>query len=137
MTIKKLVFTLFVSLFIVSHAMAADEVELEKEPFSEERFTELQEAGEVILVDVFAEWCPTCAKQQEILHQYRQDNPDKNLHILEVNFDEDKEWVRHFRAPRQSTFLLFKGDNQYWFSVAETDPDVIAEELDKAFESVY
>lgn len=131
---KKLTFTLFMPLILVLHVFAAGNAELEKEPFTEERFKELQEAGEVIMVDVFAEWCPTCAKQNEILQQFRQDNPGKTFYVLEVNFDKDKQWVRHFRAPRQSTLLLFNGEEQYWFSVAETDPDVIAEELNKAIE---
>ncbi|MEX0681566.1 MAG: thioredoxin family protein [Balneolales bacterium] len=129
---KQIVFALLVPLLLVSTVLATGNAELEKEPFTEERFKELQEAGEVILVDVFADWCPTCARQQEILEQYRQDHPEKTFHIMEVNFDNNKEWVRHFRAPRQSTLLLFSGEEQYWFSVAETDPDVIAAELDKA-----
>ncbi|WP_043316275.1 thioredoxin family protein [Microbulbifer sp. HZ11] len=104
----------------------------EKEPFSEQRFNQLKAAGEVVLVDVFAEWCPTCAKQQEVLKQYRAQNPDKQFHVLVVDFDQDKEWVRHFRAPRQSTLVLFAGEEQTWFSVAETRPEVIARELDKA-----
>lgn len=124
--------TFFILLLAISNAIAGNDVELEKEPFTEERFEELQNAGQVILVDVFADWCPTCAKQGEILQQYRQNNPDKKFYILEVNFDDDKQWVRHFRAPRQSTLLLFSGEEQYWFSVAETDPDVIAEQLDRA-----
>ena len=103
-----------------------------KEPFSEQRFNELKAAGEVVLVDVFAEWCPTCAKQQKVLQEYREQNPDKAFHVLVVDFDKDKEWVRHFRAPRQSTLVLFVGDKQTWFSVAETRLDVIGAELDKA-----
>lgn len=86
-----------------------------------------------MLVEVFADWCSTCARQQEVIKAYVADNPGKDLHILEVNFDRDKEWVRHFRAPRQSTLLLYSGEDQIWFSVAETRPAVIKAEFDKAF----
>jgi len=124
----RIALVLFTLTFYSQGALALD-----KEPFSAERFAALQAAGEVILVDVYATWCSTCKKQQEALAAYRAANPDKTLHILEVDFDRDKEQVRAFRAPRQSTLLLYKGEQQYWFSVAETRPNVIAAELDKAF----
>lgn len=125
--IKKLSLITILALGLATSALAQ-----QKEPFDEARFKALKAAGEVVLVDVFAEWCPTCAKQQEVLKQYRAQNPDKRFHVLVVDFDQDKEWVRHFRAPRQSTLVLFVGEEQTWFSVAETRPEVIARELDKA-----
>ena len=47
----------------------------EKEPFTQDRFEELQAAGEVVLVDVFATWCPTCAKQQKACLLYTSPSP--------------------------------------------------------------
>lgn len=116
-----------------SLATALDNVALEKEPFSEQRFAELQRDNAVILVDVYADWCSTCAKQQAVLAAYRQANPDNQFHILEVNFDQDKEQVKALRAPRQSTLLLYNGTEQYWYSVAEIREAVIFAELDKVF----
>lgn len=120
-------FLLVIMTFAVNFAYA-----LEKEKFTQERFDALQKAGEVVLVDVFATWCPTCKKQQAAIESYRSNNPDKTFYVLEVDFDSQKEFVKQFRAPRQSTLLLYKGDKQFWFSVAETRPEVIAAELDKA-----
>ena len=108
-----------------------------KEPFTQERFDQLQSAGEVVLIDVYATWCPTCAKQQAVLEAYKKANPDKNLHTLVVDYDKQKDVVKAFRAPRQSTLLLFKGAKQHWFSVAETREQVIAEALDKTFSYNY
>ena len=105
---------------------------LEKEPFSNERFAELQQAGELVLIDVFADWCSTCAKQQEILKKYLAEHPDVDLHILEVNYDKDRNYVRQLRAPRQSTLLLYKGEDQFWYSVAETREDVIFDAINRA-----
>lgn len=125
---KKFAAILFATFALVSQAMALD-----KEPFSDARFAQLQSEGKVVLVDVYADWCPTCKKQQTALQAYRDANPDKVFHILEVDFDKDKAQVSALRAPRQSTLLLYKGSKQFWFSVAETRPDVIAAELNKAF----
>lgn len=104
----------------------------EKEKFNLERFETLQKAGEVVLVDVYASWCSTCKKQQTAINSYRENNPDKMFYVLEVDFDSQKEFVKQFRAPRQSTLLIYKGDRQFWFSVAETRSEVIASEIDKA-----
>lgn len=103
-----------------------------REPFSEERFSVLQDEGALVLIDVWARWCPTCAAQKKVLERYAENRPDSPLHILVVDFDEQKEWVRHFRAPRQSTFLLYQGEKQLWFSVAETNADKIFQALDSA-----
>ncbi|MDZ4297761.1 MAG: thioredoxin domain-containing protein [Moraxellaceae bacterium] len=123
-----------ISFFVCFWALLATPAfALEKEPFTEQRFAELQAENQVILVDVFADWCSTCKKQQEVLQAYRQANPDKLFHILTVDFDTDKQQVRALRAPRQSTLLLYKGDKQYWFSVAETRAEVISAEINKVF----
>lgn len=120
-------FLLFLILFGFNFAHS-----FEKEKFNLERFETLQKAGEVVLVDVYATWCSTCKKQQTAINSYRENNPDKMFYVLEVDFDSQKEFVKQFRAPRQSTLLIYKGDRQFWFSVAETRPEVIASELDKA-----
>jgi hypothetical protein len=52
-----------------------------KESFTPERFAALQQQGALILVDVYADWCGTCAKQQQILAEYREQHPDVPLHI--------------------------------------------------------
>lgn len=109
---------------------------LEKEPFSMERFEKLQSQNELVLVDIYASWCGTCAEQQEILQSYMEDHPDVDLHVLEVDFDEDKEWVSHFRAPRQSTILIYAGKERYSYTVAETDQDRLYEEINQAADAL-
>ncbi len=105
---------------------------LESEPFSNERFAELQADGELVLIDIFAPWCPTCARQHEVLKAYRAAHPGVDLHILSVDYDKDRQYVRQLRAPRQSTLLLYKGETQFWYSVAETREDVIFEAINRA-----
>ncbi|HMW20106.1 MAG TPA: thioredoxin family protein [Nitrosomonas sp.] len=124
---------LFIALMsIVITLSSAAQAAVEKEAFTEARYNELRRSGKVFLVDIYATWCPTCAKQQDILATYGENNPQQNLNVLVVDFDNDKKWVRYFKAPRQSTLLLYSGDEQLWFSVGETRYDVIAGELDKA-----
>lgn len=122
-------------LLTLAHTVSASAVQ--KEPYSEKRFMQLQASNAVVLIDVYAPWCPTCTKQQKILADYRKANPAKKFTILEVDYDSQREAVRFFKAPRQSTLLLYRGNKQHWFSVAETRAEVIAAELDKAISYNY
>lgn len=107
----------------------------EKEDFTEARFAELQAQGAVVLVDIVADWCPTCAVQQEALAAFQESHQDAPLHILTIDFDDQKELVTRFQAPRQSTLILYRGEEQIWFSVAETRQDVIFQELLQALDA--
>lgn len=120
-----------VTLALSAGAAAAQDTQ-SKAPFTPERFAELQEQNALVLLDVFATWCPTCAQQQKVLADYRDQHPDVPLHTLTIDFDEQKEFVRKYGAPRQSTLILFRGEERIWFSVAETRADVIFAELNKA-----
>ena len=111
---------LFVAALLFSLPLSVTALAAEKESFTPQRFDALQKSGALVLIDVHASWCSTCAKQQAILERFEQKHPDVPLHILQLDFDKQKEWVRHFKVPRQSTLLLFKGAEQRWFSVAET-----------------
>lgn len=120
------------TIMIVTAAGGAVAQEPDKEPFTEERFEALQEQGAYVLLDVFADWCPTCAAQQKVLAAFQEQHPDAPLHILTIDFDDQKDLVRRFRAPRQSTLILYHGTEQIWFSVAETREDPIFEALGQA-----
>lgn len=101
-------------------------------PFTEARFDSLQAVDALILVDIWAAWCPVCAMQEKALARYKEMYPDSPIHFLKVDFDSQKKWVTRFKAPRQSTLILFRGEEQLWFSVAEMREDVIFEALDEA-----
>jgi thiol-disulfide isomerase/thioredoxin len=129
MVMRNFAFALMLLAFSIAPASADD---LKKETFSPERFAALQAAGELVLVDIFATWCPVCAEQQKVLSAYVDAHPDVRLHVLEVDFDRHKDWVRQFRAPRQSTLILFRGKEQRWYSVAETKRETIFAALNEA-----
>lgn len=76
-----------------------------------------------------ADWCPTCKKQKQVIDAFRTQHPQVELHVLRVDFDTQKEWVKHFKAPRQSTLVVYKGSAQRWFAVAETRQEVIFDAL--------
>ena len=119
------------AIMLVAGSAAAQEAQSEA-PFTPERFAALQEEDALILLDVYADWCPVCAQQQKVLARYREANPDMAFHTLTIDFDDQKEYVRQFGAPRQSTLILYQGKERVWFSVAEMRDDVIFAALDAA-----
>jgi len=118
--------------FMALALLAAGPVSAGTEPFIEARFAELQAQDALILVDVHADWCPTCKKQTVALDAYEAPHPEVALNRLVVDFDKQKEWVKHFKAPRQSTLLLYRGEVKKWFSVGEIRAEKITEALNEA-----
>ena len=89
--------------------------------YSASSFAAAQNAGKTIVVDVHADWCPTCRAQQPILNELRKDKRLANAVFIRVDFDKDKAFLRTHRIPRQSTILVFKGKTETARSIAQTN----------------
>lgn len=100
--------------------------------FTEKVFDQLQLANKPILIDVHATWCSVCKKQSMIIDEYLAKNPHSELIVLRVDYDTQTEWVKYFKAPRQSTLVLYKGSEEFGKIIAETNRDKIFSFLNKA-----
>ena len=101
-------------------------------PFSAEAFKAAQASGSPILVEIHADWCPTCKAQSPILDKLTSAEKFKNLKIFRVDFDAMKPVVREFGAQMQSTLIVFKGTAEQGRSVGDTKQASIAALLDKS-----
>lgn len=108
------------ALLTLAAQVAATPVWRDYEP---EAFAAALESKQKILVDVAADWCPTCKAQHPILDELRADERLGDVSFVRVDYDEDKEFLRAHRVPRQSTILLFDGGSEVGRSIAETDRD--------------
>lgn len=118
--------------FLLSPANASTEhLVKHKKAFTETAFRQAQADNRLILIDVYAPWCPTCRRQHSVLNDYFAQNPNSDILVLQVDFDNQKDWVSYFKAPRQSTLALYRGEEQLWFSVAQTRESTIFAELKK------
>ncbi|MDJ0978740.1 MAG: thioredoxin domain-containing protein [Erythrobacter sp.] len=84
-------------------------------------FMMAQKKGKTIVVDVYADWCPTCRAQAPILDELRTEEQSSKVLFVKVDFDEEKDFLRQHRIPRQSTVLVFKGMDEAARSIAQTD----------------
>ena len=101
-------------------------------PFSAEAFKAAQASGGPILVEIHADWCPTCKAQNPILDRLTSASKFKDLKIFRVDFDAQKAVVKEFGAQMQSTLIVFKGAAEQGRSVGDTKEASIGALLDKS-----
>jgi thiol-disulfide isomerase/thioredoxin len=115
-----LVLGLMLGLAGMSTARAA-----EVSAYTPEALAAAQAADRPILVAIQAPWCPVCAAQKPILQQIEAQGAYKNLRVLLVDFDTQKDVVRKMGATMQSTLVVFHGKQEVARSVGDTNADSI------------
>lgn len=100
--------------------------------FTPDAFAAANASGRPILVEISAEWCPTCKAQKPIISGLQTKPEFKDLVVLRVDFDAQKDVVRSFGATMQSTLITFAKGVEVGRSVGETDPAKIESQLQDA-----
>lgn len=121
------VFIAVVLLFAWTSAQAAGQ-----QPFDAKAFQAAQASERQILVEIHADWCPTCKAQLPILDKLSSEPSFANLARFRVDFDTQKGVVKQFGARVQSTLVLFKGRTELARSVGESSGEKIRAMLNKA-----
>ncbi|HKN26919.1 MAG TPA: thioredoxin family protein [Roseiarcus sp.] len=112
--------------------LAAPAFAAETIPYTPQAFDAAQKDGKSILVEIHAPWCPTCKAQAPILADLEKDAKFRDLLVVHVDFDSQKDAVRRFGARMQSTLITFKDGKETGRSVGATDRESIADLLGKA-----
>lgn len=100
--------------------------------FTPEALAAAQKAGKPILVEISAPWCPVCKAQKVVLGHLANDGRFKDFVKLEIDFDSQKPDVRALKGTRQSTLIVFKGENEVARGVGDTSREAIEALLVKA-----
>jgi thioredoxin 1 len=104
----------------------------DQQPFTAAAFQAAEDAGQPILVEIHASWCPTCKAQKPILSDLTAQPKFADLKIFYVDFDSQKDVVKGFSAQMQSTLITFHGKTETGRSVGDTERSSISALLDKA-----
>lgn len=94
---------------LVVMAISAPAIAGPIKPYSVTAFNAAQKAGKSILVDVHADWCPTCRRQAPSIVEISKDPAFSNLVIFKVDFDKQAKEREALNVRKQSTLIVYKG----------------------------
>lgn len=94
----------------------------EPKHFTQQEFENLSRQGHPVVIDVAASWCPTCRAQKPIIDRLSKQDAYKQVAVLTVDFDSDKNVLKQFKVSMQSTLIAFKGGKELWRTVGDTTP---------------
>lgn len=95
------------------------------QPFSTAALKAAQAAGEPVLVDAYASWCPTCRKQAPTIDAMAKDPAFAKLVILRLDYDNQTAEKSALGITTQSTLIAYHGDKEVGRTVGITDPEQI------------
>jgi thiol-disulfide isomerase/thioredoxin len=115
----------FGALALLQATPGSAQVTVRKSPFAMADFQAAQKAGQSIIVEIAADWCPTCKVQAPIIQNLTSAAPMDKVRVFTVNFDSQKDAVRALKATSQSTLIGFKGAKETGRSIGDTRADSI------------
>ena len=118
------------TILLFGSAMVATAGEIK--PYSQQEFELLAQAGKSVVVDVSAPWCPTCKAQKPIVESLAKQPAYKDVTILMVDFDSEKNVLKQFKVNMQSTLIGFKAGQETARSVGDSTPAGIESIFKKA-----
>ncbi|WP_353227388.1 thioredoxin family protein [Novosphingobium sp.] len=95
------------------------------QPFSAAALKAAQIAGKPVLVDVHADWWPTCRRQAPTITELSHDPAFARLVILKLDFDSQVPAREALGVSKQSTLVVYKGTRETARATGIVDRDQI------------
>lgn len=70
-------------------------------------------SDKMIVVEVYAPWCPPCKKMNPIIDSVMDEMKGK-IEVLKINFDENKDLAKYLNVESFPTVYLYKGGKHLW-----------------------
>jgi thioredoxin 1 len=90
--------------------------------FSSAALQAAQHSGKPVLVDIHADWCPTCRRQAPTIEAIARDPAFAKLVILKLDFDGQVAERTALGVRKQSTLIAYNGRNERTRATGIIDP---------------
>ena len=90
-------------------------------PYDQTTFDKLAKEGKPVVVVVHAPWCPTCKVQKPIQFGLMEQPAYKDVTMMTIDFDSQKDLLAKYKVAMQSTMISFKGGQEVGRSVGDTN----------------
>ena len=119
-------FSILAALFIAVTAWAGEL------PYEKAAFDKALAEGRPVIVDFFADWCPTCKTQKPLVRELFGEPKMKDVLLFVADYDKEKDLKKALRVSAQSTFVIFKGGKEVARSTGQTSKAALAAAFAKA-----
>jgi thioredoxin 1 len=100
--------------------------------FDSNAFAAAQAAGEPVLVDVHAWWCPVCASQSRTIKKLTASPRYDKLVVFRLNYDKQKDDWKRMGVTTQGTLIAYRGQTETGRLAYQTNAAKIEAVLDSA-----
>ena len=103
-----------------------------EQPFDKAAFERALAEGKPVIVDFFADWCPTCKAQKPHVQSLLGEPKMKEVTLFIADYDKEKDLKKVLRVTQQATFVVFKGGKEVGRSTGQTKKEDLAALFGKA-----
>jgi thiol-disulfide isomerase/thioredoxin len=102
---------LFLGLFGLAVFAASAARAFEIQPYTRAAAQSAIESGKVVVLEVYASWCPVCMMQASSVEAIKDKPNYKNISFFRIDYDAQKDVVNKLNAPR-STLIVYRGGKE-------------------------
>ncbi|MEO8752023.1 MAG: thioredoxin family protein [Casimicrobiaceae bacterium] len=101
-------------------------------PYDKTAFDKALAEGRPVIVDFFADWCPTCKAQKPHVQSLLGEARMKDVTLFIADYDKEKDLKKALRVTQQATFVVFKSGKEVGRSTGQTKKEDLAALFAKA-----